>query len=137
MVNIKQDINVARKPEDIERRYKLGEIAPTEKRVTELEENISVDKTLSSSSPRPVANSVITIALQGKINSIPGKTLTSNDFTDTYRTKLDGIEDNANNYTPPIGSVLLFASEVTDLSLQSIGTTTIGTTTVYCYKKIS
>lgn len=137
MVNIKQDINMARKPEDIERRYKLGEIAPTEKRVTELEENISVDKELSSNSPRPVANRVITNALHTKVNSIPGKTLSSNDFSDTYRSKLDGIEENANNYAPPIGSVFLFDTQITDTDWQYIDVLTIGTTTVYCYKKIS
>lgn len=136
-MNIKQDINMSRKPVDLEQKYKLGEIPLTEKRVSELEESISVDTALSSSSPRPVANKVITQALANKVNTISGKGLTTNDFTNTYKTKLDGIEENATNYTPPIGSVLLFDSQIIDSSLQLIGTMTIGTTTVYCYRKIS
>ena len=33
-----------------------------------------------------------------------GKILTSNDFTDAYKNKLDGIANNANNYSLPIAS---------------------------------
>lgn len=33
-----------------------------------------------------------------------GKSLSTNDFTDTLKTKLEGIEDNANNYSLPLAT---------------------------------
>lgn len=36
-----------------------------------------------------------------KVNKVSGKGLSTNDFTNTYKTKLDGISINANNYTHP------------------------------------
>ena len=136
-MNIKQDISMTRKPTEIEQKYKLGEISTTEKRVTELEDNMTVDTELSSSSLRPVANKIITETLNKKANAIPGKTLTTNDFTDSYKTKLEGIEDNANNYTQPIGSVFFSVNQITDTDWSYIDSITIGSETVYCYKKIS
>lgn len=88
-MNIKQDINMARKPVELEQKYKLREISPTEKRVTILEENTKIDIELSSSSSRPVANKTITEALNRKVNSISGKGLSTNDFTDAYKNILD------------------------------------------------
>lgn len=40
--------------------------------------------------------------LEAKVDKIVGKVLSSNDFTDAYKTKLEGIATNANNYTHPI-----------------------------------
>ena len=37
-----------------------------------------------------------------KADKISGKGLSANDFTDTYKTKLDGVEENANNYVLPV-----------------------------------
>ena len=136
-MNIKQDINMTRKPVELEQKYKLGEIKTTKKRVEELEEETTIDKTLSPSSSNAVANYVITEALSKKINAISGKTLTTNDFTDAYKDKLEGIEANANNYTPPVGSVFFSVTQVSDAAWQYIDTITIGAETVYCYKKIS
>lgn len=34
-----------------------------------------------------------------KVDKVDGKALSTNDFTDAYKTKLDGIAANANNYT--------------------------------------
>ena len=50
-----------------------------------------------------------TFAIQSKVNSdlykkvdkISGKALSTNDFTNEYKSKLDGIEDNANKYIHP------------------------------------
>lgn len=128
-MNIKQDINMTRKPVELEQKYKLGDIPKTEKRVSELEDNISVDTALSSSSPRPVANKTITQALANKVNAITGKGLSTNDFTNEYKNKLDN--------TQPIGSVFFSVTEITDTSWQFIDTLTIGTEIIYCYKKIS
>lgn len=46
----------------------------------------------------------LTNALNNKVDKVDGKSLTSNDFTDTLKTKLDGIEENANNYKLPIAT---------------------------------
>lgn len=46
----------------------------------------------------------LTNALNNKVDKVDGKSLTSNDFTDTLKTKLDGIEKNANNYHLPIAT---------------------------------
>ena len=136
-MNIKQDINMTRKPVELEQKYRLGEIKTTKKRVDELEEEKVIDTSLSSTSSNAVANYVITEALSTKINAVSGKTLTTNDFTDSYKNKLDGIEENANNYTLPIDSVFFSVSQVDDASLSFIGTLIIGSETVYCYKKIN
>ena len=42
--------------------------------------------------------------LNGKVDKVDGKGLSTNDFTDAYKTKLNNIEDNANNYVLPKGS---------------------------------
>lgn len=46
----------------------------------------------------------LTNALNNKVDKVDGKSLTSNDFTDALKTKLDGIEENANNYKLPIAT---------------------------------
>lgn len=43
----------------------------------------------------------LTNALNNKVDKVDGKSLTSNDFSDLYKTKLDEIEENANNYYLP------------------------------------
>lgn len=42
-----------------------------------------------------------------KVDKVSGKELSSNDFTDALLTKLNGIEDNANNYTLPMATTAL------------------------------
>ena len=39
--------------------------------------------------------------ISGKVDKVSGKTLSTNDFTTTYKTKLDGIAEGANKYTHP------------------------------------
>lgn len=138
-MNIKQDIAMARKPTELETKYKLGEISTTKKRVDILEEETAIDTELSLSSSNAVANSVITDALNKKVNAITGKTLTTNDFTSAYKTKLEGIEANANYYTEPIGAVFLSVVELDtpNDTWEFIDSITIGTEIIYCYKKIS
>lgn len=41
------------------------------------------------------------LLLNGKVDKEEGKVLSTNDFTDGFRLKLNGIEDNANNYVLP------------------------------------
>ena len=53
---------------------------------------ITIDSSLSLSSTNPVENWVITNALNKKVDKVSGKTLTSNDFTNEYKLKLENIE---------------------------------------------
>jgi hypothetical protein len=55
-----------------------------------------VDSTLSSTSTNPVQNKVVNAALGNKVDKENGKGLSTNDFTDAEKTKLDGIEKGAN-----------------------------------------
>lgn len=57
---------------------------------------LNVDSNLSETSKNPVQNKVITSALDKKVDKEVGKTLTSNDFTDELKDKLDSIEVDAN-----------------------------------------
>ena len=57
---------------------------------------LAVDDTLSETSTNPVQNKVITLALSEKVDKEVGKILTSNDFTDELKDKLDNIEVGAN-----------------------------------------
>ena len=54
-----------------------------------------VDGALSTASIDPVQNRVITNALNNKVDKESGKTLTSNDFTNKLKTKLEGIATGA------------------------------------------
>lgn len=56
----------------------------------------TVDSALSASSTNPVQNKIINTALENKVDKISGKGLSTNDFTDTLKTKLDGIASGAN-----------------------------------------
>lgn len=60
---------------------------------------LAVDDTLSETSTNPVQNKVITLALSEKVAKEVGKTLTSNDFTNELKDKLDNIEVGANKTT--------------------------------------
>lgn len=62
---------------------------------------VTVDSAISSSSTNPVENQAIYTALAGKVDTEAGKGLSSNDYTDTEKTKLAGIEAGANNYSLP------------------------------------
>ena len=62
---------------------------------------ITVDSAISSTSTNPVENQAIYTALSGKVDTETGKGLSSNDYTDTEKTKLAGIEAGANAYTLP------------------------------------
>ena len=57
---------------------------------------LTVDDALSETSTNPVQNKVITLALSEKVDKEVGKTLTSNDFTNELKDKLDNIEVGAN-----------------------------------------
>lgn len=60
-----------------------------------------VDAAMSSTSTNPVQNKTVNSALSNKVDKVDGKELSSNDYTDAEKTKLEGIEEKANNYTLP------------------------------------
>ena len=45
--------------------------------------------------------SALNSAIGNKVDKVTGKGLSTNDYTDTEKTKLSGIAENANNYTHP------------------------------------
>ena len=60
--------------------------------------------------------------LDKKVDKVAGKSLTSNDFTDTLKTKLDGIAENANNYSLPTASETELGGVMVDSALSSTST---------------
>lgn len=56
-----------------------------------------IDGSLSQTSQNAVQNMLVTNALNSKVDKAEGKELSSNDFTDLLKNKLEMIEDNANN----------------------------------------
>ncbi len=58
----------------------------------------TVDSALSATSTNPVQNKVVNNALGGKVDKVTGKGLSTNDFTNAYKDKLDNIDlDNIGN----------------------------------------
>lgn len=64
-------------------------------------QQITVDNSLSNTSINPVQNKIIKTELDKKVNSEAGKTLTSNDFTNDLKNKLDNISAGANKNIQP------------------------------------
>lgn len=64
----------------------------------------TVDTALSSTSTNPVQNKVINTALAGKVSTVSGKGLSTNDYTTTEKNKLSGIDEGANKYSLPTAS---------------------------------
>ena len=73
---------------------------PVQNRIVkgELEKKVNktdVDSSLSLTSYNPVQNRTVTSALNTKVDKVSGKELSTNDFTDALKTKLQGIEAGA------------------------------------------
>ena len=58
----------------------------------EIPSQITIDSELSSTSLNPVQNKVINAALEHKVDKVPGKGLSANDYTTTEKNKLSRIE---------------------------------------------
>lgn len=78
----------------------------------------SVDSILSGTSENPVQNKVVKTALDSKVDSILNMGLSSNNFTDILKTKLDGLLENK--------------SPITDLS-STTQTVIVANNQEYCY----
>lgn len=64
-------------------------------------QHIDVDDALNTESVNPVQNKIVKAALDEKVAKEEGKGLSTNDYTAEEKTKLEGVEDGANNYTHP------------------------------------
>lgn len=69
-------------------------------------------------------------ALDKKVDSVDGKNLSSNDFTDDLKNKLDGIAENANNYSLPTASDTKLGGVIVDTELNSTSTNPVQNTAV-------
>lgn len=61
-------------------------------------------------------------ALGKKVDKVEGKSLTSNDFTDVLKAKLDSVAENANNYSLPTASETQLGGVMVDSTLNSTST---------------
>ena len=86
----KQDGAGFRTPEDVARRY-MGSIKLTQEEIEQIKQAIVCDTTLSITSTAPVQNKTITAAINTKVSKETGKGLSSNDFTNTEKSKLDDM----------------------------------------------
>ena len=89
----RQDRNGSRTATDLERRYRFNQIELTKEEMEKLKTQLVVDSSLSASSPNAIANSAVTKALNNKVSKETGKGLSTNDFTDADKEKLDNIGD--------------------------------------------
>lgn len=104
-MTVKQDRVRPRTPVDVERKYKLSQIKKTAEEVEELKEERVVDSYLSITSTNPVENKVITDALNQKVNKTTGKDLSTNDFTNEYKDKLDSISTHTHENKEVLDSI--------------------------------
>ena len=62
---------------------------------------LTFDEVPTQNSTNPVTSDGLYDALFEKVDKVDGKSLSANDFTDEEKSKLEGIAENANNYTHP------------------------------------
>lgn len=93
----RQDRNSTRNSEELRRRYTFKDIDYTKEEIEKLKMQIVTDDHLSTSSTNPVQNRIVTQALNSKVNKETGKGLSSNDFTDEDKEKLNNVT--SNNHT--------------------------------------
>ncbi len=91
----RQDLNSYRTPEDVARRFKLGDIELNTEDIEKLKEASVIDDALSQTSEHAVENKVITSALNNlatglgnKVDKVTGKDLSTNDYDDTEKNKV-------------------------------------------------
>lgn len=91
MIN-RQDLNGYRKPEDVARRFKLGDIELNTEDIEALKKTTTIDNALSLTSEHAVENKIITGALNnlnnGKVDKVTGKGLSTNDYDDSEKLKV-------------------------------------------------
>ena len=119
MAIVKQDRSRPRTPSDVERRYKLGMIEPTAEKVSELENEWVVDSFLSATSTNPVQNKIVTTGLNSKVTKEDGKGLSTNDFSNDYKSKVDNADENSHTHTNKTVLDNITSDDVTDWNNKS------------------
>ena len=90
-MSIKQDRCLPRTALDVDRRYN-----PVPNDVEELRgiiKDFEVDTMLSASSSNAISNKAVTKELNNKVSKVAGKDLSTNDFTDEYKQKIDSSNE--------------------------------------------
>ena len=109
-VNVTIDPSNAISQEEADKRYiqisKIGDNLTVDEdgTLSADAQQITVDEALSDSSTNPVQNKVVNNALNGKVDKVSGKGLSTNDYTTTEKNKLAGIAEGANKYSLPTAS---------------------------------
>lgn len=94
----RQDRNGTRTSEELRRRYQFQDINYTKEEIARMKAELIVDEHLSNESTNPVQNRTVTQALNNKVNKENGKDLSSNDFTDEYKQKVDSATSNKHTH---------------------------------------
>lgn len=102
-MSIKQDRCLPRTALDVDRRYN-----PVPNDVEELRgiiKDFEVDTTLSASSSNAISNRAVTTALNKKVSKVAGKDLSTNDFTDEYKQKIDNVNEFTNEEKTKLNNI--------------------------------
>lgn len=95
----RQDRHGSRTSEELRRRYQFQDINYTKEEINKLKMELVTDDHLSNVSTNPVQNRIVTQALNNKVNKENGKGLSSNDFTDEYKQKIDSSTTNTHTHS--------------------------------------
>lgn len=81
-----------------------------------------VDASLSSTSTNPVQNKVVNTELGKKVDKVSGKGLSTNDFTNAYKTKLDNAasKSDISSVYKPKGTVAFASLPITTEALREV-----------------
>ena len=100
---------------EVERKYKLNEIELNDDIVTQLQKAVIPDTELSSFSKRSLENRIITAnfgkvhtEILNKVDKEEGKSLTTNDFTSSYKSRIDTLSD---DYIKGLGDGEIYSTE--------------------------
>lgn len=129
----KKDLNGYRTPEDVARRYKLGDIKLNTEDIEALKNISTIDDQFSTTSEHALQNKVITTTfnnisgvLQSKVDKETGKGLSTNDYTDEDKEKVDNaitVISNATAYT--VGGIKIYMDANNNLYITNDGTSPI------------
>ncbi len=87
--------------------------------VVRTEHILSVDDELSTVSENPVQNKVVTQALNGKVDKVEGKGLSTNDFTDALKSKVEEVDNKANTSDLENGTVVV-SKAISSKSIENV-----------------
>lgn len=111
---------------------KLDEhIANTDNPHSVTKAQVGLDKVDNTSDKEKPISDATQAALDNKADAVDGKNLSTNDFTNELKAKLDGIAENANNYSLPTASDTKLGGVIVDNALNSTSTNPVQNKVVY------